>query len=222
MAKAPLPGKVKTRLVPHLSPMEAAEFADCLLKDRLAEMTAADNCDCALAYSPADARAVFEARCSSRFLLFPQADGDLGYRMHAIFRQKFADGFGAVIIIGTDIPDLTESVVAEGFSQLVSEDTDLVLGPARDGGYYLIGMKRPHHSLFKNMAWGTTKVLQTTTDIARKEGIRTSFLDTLQDIDTIQDVRSYYRRETDRRRAETSPASSALSYLTRLSQQHKL
>jgi len=217
MAKAPLPGKVKTRLVPHLSLVEAAEFADCLLKDRLAEMEKLDSCDRALAYSPADARPLFETRCCGPFLLFPQTDGDLGQRIRSIFHQKFAEGYGAIVIIGTDIPDLTKAVVLEGFSQLESKDTDLILGPAEDGGYYLIGMKRLHHELFENIPWSTDSVLRMTTDIARKKGLQLSLLDTLQDIDTIQDIRSYYRWHDRRDDGKTPPDSLTLAYLTRMS-----
>jgi rSAM/selenodomain-associated transferase 2/rSAM/selenodomain-associated transferase 1 len=115
-----------------------------------------------------------------------QGKGTLGARMNRAFQDSFRAGMAKVIIIGTDCPGLSEGPVQEAFQAL--EENDLVLGPANDGGYYLIGLRRPAEELFKGIPWGTEQVLTHTRRVAQSLGLRTFLLDPLGDVDRPEDL----------------------------------
>ena len=216
MAKAPIPGEVKTRLTPAISPADAAKLSACFLEDRLAEMGKLDSCERALAFTPESSKSFFEKLAKGRFSLLPQKGMDLGERMSNVFKEKHRLGYGGVVLIGSDSPDLPNSIVSEAFDRLLSETVDVVLGPATDGGYYLIGMKRHHPELFENISWGTEKVLSTTLETARQSAVRTACLETWSDIDTIQDIRRFHHRYKDLPASEHRPGAITLSCLADL------
>ena len=121
----------------------------------------------------------------------PQGNGDLGCRMETALADAFGQGHESVVIIGSDIPDITSDIVQEAFEKL--QTTDLVLGPAADGGYYLIGlnmsaMQQSHGQLFENIAWGTEKVLSQTLENATRIGLSHALLVTLKDVDRPDDL----------------------------------
>ncbi|MEE8397525.1 MAG: TIGR04282 family arsenosugar biosynthesis glycosyltransferase, partial [Desulfobacterales bacterium] len=188
MAKAPVSGQVKTRLCPPLSPGQAAAIYDCFLKDRLREMSDLAGCDRAIAYMPQTAMSRFETYANGSFDIFPQRGNDLGNRMHNIFVDRFREGFVGVVIIGSDSPDLPKSIITESFQRLSCGKTEVVIGPATDGGYYLVGMKRIYPELFADVPWSTDKVLTTTLEIARSLGLRTDLLPEWSDIDTYHNL----------------------------------
>jgi rSAM/selenodomain-associated transferase 1 len=194
MVKEPVPGTVNTRLTPPLPPVEAAALAQCFLEDRLAEMSRIQGADLAIAYAPSTAGAVFALHTRRRFRLFPQHSGDLGARMQAIFTEQIAAGYHHVCIIGTDSPDLPHSIVLESFRLLAATATDVVLGPAIDGGYYLIGMRRPLPLLFTDIPWGTADVLPITLARVQNAGLRIATLPEWHDLDTIEDLHAFYTR----------------------------
>jgi len=122
---------------------------------------------------------------STIFLKKLQNGSDLGYRMQQAFQEGFEDGFEKIIIIGSDLFDLSENDIENAFSAL--NDAEFVLGPAEDGGYYLLGMKYLEPNVFKNKAWGTNTVLQDTlTDLKNK---KTTFLERRNDIDIYDDIK---------------------------------
>lgn len=122
---------------------------------------------------------------STIFLKKLQNGSDLGYRMQRAFQEGFEDGFEKIIIIGSDLFDLSENDIENAFSAL--NDAEFVLGPAEDGGYYLLGMKYLEPNIFKNKAWGTNTVLQDTlTDLKNK---KTTFLERRNDIDIYDDIK---------------------------------
>jgi len=122
---------------------------------------------------------------STIFLKKLQNGSDLGYRMQQAFQEGFEDGFEKIIIIGSDLFDLSENDIENAFSAL--NDAEFVLGPAEDGGYYLLGMKYLEPNIFKNKAWGTNTVLQDTlTDLKNK---KTTFLERRNDIDIYDDIK---------------------------------
>jgi hypothetical protein len=115
-----------------------------------------------------------------------QTDGDLGKRMKSAFADAFTSGTSKVITIGTDCPDLNESILNDAFNAL--DRHDLVLGPAADGGYYLIGLSRLVPELFVKIKWGTAEVLAQTKEIARQLQLNTYYLPILNDVDRPEDL----------------------------------
>ncbi len=115
-----------------------------------------------------------------------QPDGDLGQRLTGAFREAFGQGYFRVVIIGADCPDLLASHIEEAFSILRSQD--LVIGPATDGGYYLIGLSRPEPALFAAIPWGAGDVLEKTLEIAEQKGLSLAQLETLSDVDRPEDL----------------------------------
>jgi uncharacterized protein len=189
MAKAPIPGAVKTRLVPFLSPEEAAELARALLVDQLRHLSAIDNADCYLAFSPEEAGAMMRELAPERFELFSQKDGDLGARMENIFTKLFAKGHRHVVLIGADLPPVPLTYFSKAFASLSDTERCAVLGPSQDGGYYLIGLNRDQPALFDQMTWSHDQVLTQTLARLISLDIKSHLLPTWRDIDTIDDVR---------------------------------
>lgn len=124
-----------------------------------------------------------------------QMEGDLGDRMRLAFQKVFRQGWKRVVLIGSDLPDLTAAIIRESFERLTNHD--LVLGPARDGGYYLIGLKTGRPELFDNaIDWGTKEVLKNTRITADRLGLKTALLDELRDMDRPEDL--IYNRHTEK------------------------
>lgn len=117
-----------------------------------------------------------------------QPDGDLGSRLGAAFARHFSEAARRVVIIGSDCPGVDRRVIGEAFAAL--DDHDVVLGPARDGGYYLIAMKSLEESLFRGITWSSSAVLRETRAIACRLGLSCGLLRPLRDVDTISDARA--------------------------------
>ncbi len=120
-----------------------------------------------------------------------QADGDLGRRMDDAFRKAFLAGRRRVIIVGTDCPEISTGILTQALSSL--DTHDLVLGPCKDGGYYLIGTNQLTPALFKEIAWGTDQVLSKTREIADRLGLKTKLLEVLDDVDRPEDLSIWER-----------------------------
>ncbi len=120
---------------------------------------------------------------------FLQEGQDLGERMAHAFARSFESGMDKVVLIGTDCPTLQSQHLNEAFEAL--SNSDLVLGPATDGGYYLIGMKRRADYLFEGITWSTAQVLSQTLALASQRGLRTTLLSELSDVDTQEDWERY-------------------------------
>ena len=118
-----------------------------------------------------------------------QCNGNLGEKMSQAFQEVFDLGFKKVVIIGSDCPEISKSLIEDAFKKLSS--CSVVLGPANDGGYYLLGMKTWHESLFDLTEWSTNRVLEETLRIAKKKSLSHYLLKELIDIDTIDDLRNY-------------------------------
>lgn len=157
--KAPLPGRVKTRLIPSLSPEQAAELHRQMALDTLAKVSRSRLCPAELWCAP-DTVHPFFAQCGERFgvSLRPQRGKDLGERMHRALENALGRSAYA-LLMGSDIPSLTAAHLEEALSFL-EQGADAVIGPAEDGGYVLIGLRRPQPALFENMPWGEDRVLE--------------------------------------------------------------
>ena len=193
-AKAPIPGEVKTRLCPPLTPDEAATLhgsfvLDMLEGTKLAVAKLQLPFHRYLACAPSSELVFFkimEERQDVRLL--DQVGESLGQRMHHTFVDLFAKGYKQVIIVGTDVPTLPLTVYQEALTLLGK--ADVVLGPALDGGYYLIGLKQPAEQLFTGVPWSTDQVLAVTQQNANTLGLSVGLTTAWRDIDTIADLQS--------------------------------
>ncbi len=179
-ARWPEPGRVKTRLIPALTPEEACEVHRELVAEALLAAAAVSVGARVLAWADAPA----DVPPLPGFTLRDQGPGDLGARLERAFTELMAKPGDRVVVMGTDCPDLRASQLEAAFEELVTHD--LVLGPARDGGYYLIGLRRPIPRLFHGIPWGTHRVLAQT--LERAGGLRVSQLEALDDVDTPADL----------------------------------
>jgi rSAM/selenodomain-associated transferase 1 len=190
-AKQPQPGRVKTRLCPPLSPAAAARLYQAFLKDTLEEMARVPAVRLALAFSPPGAQDFFQELGPPQCPVFPQEGDDLGERMYRACARGFAAGFGPVLLRGVDLPDLPARVVAEAREVLETGAAPVVLGPAADGGYYLVGIDQPRPRLFQGLAWSGPTVLTDTLRLARQEGLKVHLLPPWHDIDTYTDLERF-------------------------------
>ena len=115
-----------------------------------------------------------------------QIESDLGGRMSQAFEDTFMKGFEHVVIIGSDCYDLSSDILEDAFKAL--QNHDVVLGPAKDGGYYLIGLSKMNKQLFKDIEWSTEHVLKSTLDVCKQSALSYFLLETLSDIDTVEDL----------------------------------
>jgi rSAM/selenodomain-associated transferase 1 len=187
MAKAPRPGRVKTRLTPPLTPAGAGRLARAFLVDTVRLVAGVPGARGAVLYAPARARAVF-ARLAPGFVLVRQPSGDLGHRLRAGVRRLLRLGLGPVIVIGADIPALSRATLTQAVRALDGGRADVVLGPSADGGYYLIGVRRPCDALFARIPWSTAGVFDRTRARARARGLRVLVLRRAWDVDTPADL----------------------------------
>src|SRR6185369_699023 len=151
----PTPGRAKTRLIPVLGEQGAAALQRrlTLRAIRLAEsITATRGAEFEIHYDGADAP-VMQGWLGDRFKFCPQGQGDLGQRMALAFEESFRGGSDANVLIGADCPELTAEIVGEAFEKL--RQAPVVFGPALDGGYYLVGLRRPVQDLFRGPSWGS-------------------------------------------------------------------
>ena len=188
MAKAPRAGEVKTRLVPPLSREEAAALYRCLLLDKLRQVRELSEVDPYLAYTPTDARDSMLSLAPQGFALIPQAGSDLGDRLHRLSTILLERGHPAAIIIDSDTPTLPTAYLVDAIARLRGETTDMVLGPTEDGGYYLIGLKRPCRALFDGIPWSSQAVFSDTLQRASAQRLRVSALPSWFDVDTPDDL----------------------------------
>jgi rSAM/selenodomain-associated transferase 1 len=187
--KAPTPGQVKTRLAAELGAARAAEVYR-LMGRGVVSACVSPEYDTVVWFAPADARqAVRDWLQGLGVAAFrAQAPGALGARMAAAFLRHFREKAHRVILIGSDCPEVDSRLVSRARAEL--DQHDVVVGPAHDGGYYLIGLQRAAPRLFRGIAWSTEAVLEQTMARAREMGLRSALLPTLRDVDTASDARA--------------------------------
>lgn len=215
VTKAPIPGRVKTRLTPFLSPSDAAQLARALLEDTLRRVGQIPHPHLIVAVEPPEA-VPFMQEIAPRAEIVPQIAGDLGARMSAVVADRFARGASAVILIGSDHPTLAQAEIDQAIRWLQEGGDQMVIGPAEDGGYYLIGLTRPHPELFDGISWSSSSVLQETLARAERLSLKVRQLSVCPDVDTIEDV-TRLQRETAHR-PEMAPATARWLQQRRVSQ----
>lgn len=183
----PEPGKTKTRMIPALGAEGAAG-----LQRQMTEKTIKVAQQLQF-FSPVDLAIYFNGGSQElmqawlgNLNFYAQSRGDLGEKLRSALEDSFSQGFNRIVVIGIDCPDLTASILAQAFQSL--ETADLVIGPAVDGGYYLIGLKFLIPEVFQNIDWGTSLVLDQTKTQAEMLSLSIKYLPTLQDIDRPEDL----------------------------------
>jgi hypothetical protein len=204
-AKAPVSGDVNTRLIPHIGVDKATLLQEELIHSRLKTFTEADVCHVQLWCSP-DCNNNFFNKCQEVYdvALFKQEGADLGARMSSAIKQSL-EKFKHVVVIGTDAPALGINQIEEAINVLKNGD-EIVLVPAEDGGYVLIGMNKHYSEIFLTVPWSTDRVLRKTRGNIIALGLKYHELDECWDIDRPEDydryleLRKYDRLSTDERR----------------------
>ena len=205
--KRPEAGRVKTRLAAGIGPEAAAALHEAMLFDVLdlwdSPGVLAPGGRRVLVFDPGDAGPWFDTRVPASFALQPQAEGDLGTRLAEFLAGEFEDGASRVVVIGSDSPTLDPSFVVSAFVAL--EGRDVVLGPANDGGYYLVGCRRPVPEIFERIDWSTPDVLAQTIDRLDGTGRSVSVLPPWYDVDTPESLRMLRGHLRAMRRAGMDP-----------------
>lgn len=184
----PEPGKTKTRLIPALGEKGAARLSRRMTQHALAtvERFAEKRTMEVFVLHEGGSDEQMKRWLETRWNLRPQQGDGLGERLIHSFDQAFGEGADSVVTIGTDCPELSTGILVSAFDALV--DSDLVIGPARDGGYYLIGLRRPAPKLFQGISWGTADVLGQTFNRVKKLGLRMAVLPSRSDVDRVEDL----------------------------------
>lgn len=187
IAKQPERGKVKTRIASVLGGDQAAELYRCALRDTLTLAGSVADVTHVLSYAPpTDEGRMYFARTAPTFALIPQQGMAFGERLSGTFARLLHD-YSPVVLIGSDSPDLPTEFIARAFALLRAE-ADAVIGPATDGGYYLLGMRSMHPSLFECIDWSTEAVLAQTRERASAAGLQMADLPPWHDLDTVDDL----------------------------------
>jgi rSAM/selenodomain-associated transferase 1 len=197
-AREPLPGKVKTRLAASLGDQLAAGIYENMLREVLETTRQLIDVETVLFWAcPEESLPMLAERygCISRI----QSQGDLGERMQAALQEMFAGGCDICCIIGSDTPDLPIAYILEAYRLLEMQHSDVVFGPCRDGGYYLLGLRQVWSKLFTNISWSSPAVLAQSLAAAHDLGLSTALLPEWQDIDTIEDLLDFQERNKGKR-----------------------
>jgi rSAM/selenodomain-associated transferase 1 len=200
MTKAPQAGRVKTRLIPPLTPEEAADLNKCFLRDTATAISNAcsggprpskappahraprQSCGIAV-YTPVGAESAYNDILPADFSLLPQRGEQFGERLYFAIVDLLECGFSSVCLIDSDSPTVPAENYASAVELVSTREDCLVLGPSEDGGYYLIGVKKPHRQLFEQIDWSTERVFEQTMQRANEIGLEVKLLPTGYDID---------------------------------------
>ncbi|TVQ51307.1 MAG: DUF2064 domain-containing protein [Phycisphaerales bacterium] len=198
--RLPVPGRTKTRLIPTLGEDGAAELQDQMTRHTLDiarrwRRQAGQHAAIEVRFTGGSAEDMRE-HFGADFDYQDQGTGSLGQRMHRACTDTLRSQNDHVVIIGSDCPELTPLTLHRAFSALACS-ADLTLGPARDGGYYLIGMNRPQPNMFHRIDWGTARVLAQSLDAGRAAGLRIALLDERDDVDEAEDLALWERIRQD-------------------------
>ena len=190
-AKNPMPNQVKTRLIPQLSPEQAARLYRAFLTDWCETLAALPNAVRVIAYTPPESLPDLQALIGEDAIYMPQVGDNLGERLISATQWAAEQGYPKILIVGSDSPTLPLSSVSQAIATL--ESRDIVLGPSVDGGYYLIGFSAANLAktvpfVFEDIAWSTESVFQQTVDRVFSTGVTLGLLPPWYDVDTPADV----------------------------------
>ncbi|MGI6191697.1 MAG: TIGR04283 family arsenosugar biosynthesis glycosyltransferase [Eubacterium sp.] len=209
--RIPVPGHTKTRLMPYYTPQQCAELHFCFLRDIRRNLSGIDA-DLFIYYTgpgdPAALTEIFRRKLpeppsgwqhgSGKITYRQQVSLDLGERMYQAMEEVLNEGYDSCVLTGTDLPDLTKEIFEDAFTRMKTHD--VVLGPTRDGGYYLIGSKTPQHVCFEDQVYGGSNVFENTAAAVLDHGLTLSLAEVLYDVDTRKDL--IHRLDRKRRHPE--------------------
>lgn len=218
-AKFPVPGAVKTRMTPPLSNEQAAALHTAALRSVWERLSASPLVEPILVGTPdsrlsemrqllmADGDTGTSNTSNAPIQCWPQGDGDLGARLMRATRQAFDAGAKGVVLLGSDSPTLPQAYLESTIKKM--SRCGAILGPAEDGGYYLLAMRSPHLGLLESIDWGSPKVAEQTRQRAKALGIHLHELPYWYDLDKVDDLRQA-SRDLNREDLKDAPATSAL------------
>lgn len=191
--RAPELGRVKTRLEKKMDAVTVLGLYQCFVEDIVQSLTSGGY-DISVFFAPSDKAPAVQAWLGSKIHTQAQTGRCLGERMSNAFSSVFAAGVDQAVLIGSDFPDLDLEILHEAFAAL--QQKDVTIGPAQDGGYYLIGFRKDTFDgdVFTGIDWGTAHVYQKTLQHIHAAGLNGHVLPTWQDIDTYEDLRAFYHR----------------------------
>ncbi|MBB6445599.1 TIGR04282 family arsenosugar biosynthesis glycosyltransferase [Bacillus benzoevorans] len=202
MTRIPIAGKTKTRLMDLLTGDECAGLHMAFLKDLMTTFTELKGIDLFMTYTPKDSLSILEHVIPESIESFPQKGEDLGERMFNAINEVLQKGYKKVVLIGSDIPDLSASDIQTSFWLL--DKHDIVLGPTYDGGYYLVGMKTAHERIFHiPKKWGGKSVLEATFDIGNEQNLTVGLGAKYRDIDTKEDLFAFAGKHENTKTSQT-------------------
>jgi rSAM/selenodomain-associated transferase 1 len=213
MTKAPRAGQVKTRLIPPLTPDEAAELNICFLRDTAAAISQAcgENARGVAVYTPVGAEVDYIHILPRGFRLVPQRGEGFGERLALAVEDLFQIGFASVCLIDSDSPTIPAKSYADAALLLSMQGESVVLGPSDDGGYYLIGLNKMEHRLFEKIDWSTERVLAQTRQRAAELDLEVKLLPPGYDVDD----RATLRRLCDELLGDDATSAIAIAPNTR-------
>lgn len=214
--RAPIPGKTKTRLQKLLTPEECAQLHICFLKD-LKICCDQTGMDYFVFLTPEgeDEQITEIFGCNVKCL--PQQGDGLGIRMHKAIFEVLSMGYDSCVLMGADIPEMRSEDITDAFAVL--KNRDIVLCPTRDGGYCLVGMKKPCGAVFENQTYGCGSVLENTAAAIESAGLTCGFIQTHSDIDEPEDILDYQEKVG---RKEISGDTNASKYMAELIEKYQL
>ena len=192
ICKAPQPGRSKTRLATAIGAVAASELSACFLRDVAAAIEAVPGAIGIRGYgvyAPAGAEHIMRQLLPAGFGLLLQVGDDLGYVLFGAARALLLAGHDCVLLVNGDSPTLPPRLLVQAIETLREPGDRMVLGPASDGGYYLIGLKHAHRQLFTRIAWGTETVARSTCERAAEIGLATTMLPEWYDVDDLETLR---------------------------------
>ena len=219
-AKNPVPNQVKTRLVPPLSPEQAATLYTAFLTDWCEVLAKLSDVDLTIAYTPAEAHSDLQVLIGDDVLYIPQMGADLGERLASATQWATEHGYTKILLVGSDSPTLPIAYVSKAFTLLDSRD--ITIGPSTDGGYYLIGFSAMNIAMtvpfiFEEIAWSTADVFQQTVTRIQSRKVTLGLLPPWYDIDTAEDLAFLHAHISAMRLAgETVRAVRTESLLTKI------
>lgn len=214
--RVPEAGSTKTRMMPHLTPVQCEKLHSCFLKDI---RTQCERCDADIfvCYTPDEenGKRKLVSILGEQMGYFPQQGESLGEKMYLAIENVLEKGYKKCVLIGTDIPEIRKNCLERAFGVL--DDKDVVFGRTLDGGYYLVGMKQAYKEAFGLSAYGHGHVLEDTLRILRQENLKVGYTNMLEDMDTLEDLRGYRRRMRGLKELQESETGRYLTKIAKIS-----
>ena len=208
----PAAGKQKNRMMPFLSPEECAALYGCFLRD-VYQKARTSGADVYVFFAPRDRKDTFRALLDADAVLLPQHGADLGQKMKNAIGAVLRMGYGKVVLMGTDIPHIHTETIKNAFDNL--DQKDIVIHPALDGGYYLIGMKREYDSIWNIRRYGTNTVMYDTLQHMKAENLSLSVGQMYYDVDCKEDLKQLWN---DIKRGSVCNCPETMAYLETIQQ----